>query len=70
MVLTPVLLAFPAGSDGNQSTCSVEDLGSIPGLGRFPGEGHGDPLQYLAWRIPWRDKPGLQPMGLQRVGYD
>ena len=70
MLSTPVFLGFPAGSDAKQSTCSMEDLGSIPGLGRFPGEGHGDPLQYLAWRIPWTDKPGLQPMQLQRVRYD
>ena len=34
------------GSAGKESTCSVEDLGSIPGLGRSPGEGKGYPLQY------------------------
>ena len=37
---------FPGGSDSKESTCSVGDLGSIPGLGRSPGGGHGDPLQY------------------------
>ena len=42
---TPVFLGFPHGSDGKESTCYVEDLGSIPGLGRSPGEGHGNPLQ-------------------------
>ena len=36
---------FPGGSDGKESACSVEDLGSIPGLGRSPGEGNGNPLQ-------------------------
>ena len=38
--------SFPCGSAGKESTCSVGDLGSIPGLGRFPGEGKGYPLQY------------------------
>ena len=38
--------AFPGGSDGKQSACNVGDLGSIPGLGRFPGKGKGYPLQY------------------------
>ena len=39
------LLGFPGGSDGNESTCNAGDLGSIPGLGRSPGGGHGSPLQ-------------------------
>ena len=44
---TLVFLGFPGGSDGNESACNVRDLGSIPGLGRFPGEGNGCyPLQY------------------------
>ena len=34
------------GSDGKESACNVGHLGSIPGLGRFPGEGNGYPLQY------------------------
>ena len=33
-------------ADGKESACSADDLGSIPGLGRFPGEGNGNPLQY------------------------
>ena len=36
---------FPGGSADKESACNVGDLGSIPGLGRFPVEGHGDPLQ-------------------------
>ena len=40
------LWGFPGGSDGKASACNVEDPGSIPGLGRSPGEGHGYPLQY------------------------
>ena len=37
---------FPAGSDSKESTYNAEDLGSIPGLGRSPGEGNGYALQY------------------------
>ena len=37
---------FPGGSDGKTSVCSAGDPGSIPGLGRSPGEGNGSPLQY------------------------
>ena len=42
---------FPGGSDGRASVYNVRDLGSIPGLGRFPGEGNGNPLQYF---LPWK----------------
>ena len=41
-----MLLGFPGGSDDKESACNVGDLGSIPRLGRFPGGGHGNPLQY------------------------
>ena len=37
---------FPGGSDGKKSTSSVGDLDLIPGLGRSPGGGHGNSLQY------------------------
>ena len=37
---------FLGGSDGKESACNVEDLGSIPALGRFPGEGNGNPIQH------------------------
>ena len=42
----PYILGFPGGSDCKESTCNAGDLGSIPGLGRSPGGGHGNPLQY------------------------
>ena len=42
---TPVFLGFPGGSDGKESACNVGNLGSVPQLGRSPGEGHGNPLQ-------------------------
>ena len=38
-----MFLDFPGGSDGKESACNVGNLGSIPGLGRFPGEGNGQP---------------------------
>ena len=43
---TAVFLGFPGGSNGKESACNAGDLGSIPGLGRSPGEGKGYPLQY------------------------
>ena len=43
---TPVFLGFPVGSPGKESARSAGDLGSIPGLGRSPGEEKGYPLQY------------------------
>ena len=39
-------MGFPGGSAGKEPTCNAEDLGSIPGLGRSPGEGNSYPLQY------------------------
>ena len=45
-------MGFPSGSDGKESACNVEDLGSIPGLGRSPGGGHGNPLQYSCLENP------------------
>ena len=39
-------MGFPSSSDGKMSACSARDLGSIPGLGRSPGEGNGNPFQY------------------------
>ena len=40
-------LGFLGCSDGKASACNAGDLGSIPGLGRSPGEGNGNPLQYF-----------------------
>ena len=39
-------MGFPCGSAGKESACNARDMGSIPGLGRSPGEGNGYPLQY------------------------
>ena len=55
--------AWPSGSDCKESACHVGDLGSIPGLGRSPGEGHDS---ILAWTIPWTEEPDKpQSMGSQ-----
>ena len=51
------MLGFPDSSAGKESSCNAGDLGSIPGLGRSPGEGKGYPLQYS----------GLENSGSQRV---
>ena len=62
---------FPGGSGGKASACNAGDLGSIPGLGRSPGEGKGNPLQYSCRENPMYGEPGrLQYMGSQRVGHD
>ena len=45
-------LGFPGGSEDEASACSVEDPSSIPGLGRSPGEGNGNPLQYSCLENP------------------
>ena len=41
-----MFMGFPGGLDGKESACNMGELGSIPGLGRFPGEGNSYPLQY------------------------
>ena len=43
---------FPGGSDGKESACKAGDLGLIPGSGRSPGEGNGNPLQYSCLENP------------------
>ena len=47
-----MLQGFPGGSGGKESACNVGDLGSILGVGRFPGEGNGNPLQYSCLENP------------------
>ena len=51
---------FPGSSEVKASAYNAGELGLIPGLGRCPGEGNSNPLQYssiLAWKIPWREEP-------------
>ena len=56
-------MGIPGGSAGKESTCNEGDLGSIPGLGRFPAGGHGNPLQYSYWENPYgqRSLVGYSP---------
>ena len=54
-------LGFPDGSAGKESACSVGDPGSISGLGRSPGGGHGNPLQYSYLENPM-DREAWQAM--------
>ena len=64
-------MGFLGGSDGKESTCNVGDLGLIPGLGRCPGEGNGNPLQYSCLENSRTEEPGrLQSMGSQRIVHD
>ena len=53
------------GSDGKESACKVGDLGSIPGLGRYAGGGHGNPLQCSCLENPrgQRSLVGYSPWG-------
>jgi len=62
---------FYAGSYCKESACSAGDKGSIPGLGRSPEEGNGNPHQYSCLENPIdRGAFGLQSMGSQRVRHD
>ena len=62
-------MQVPGGSDGKQFACNVGDLGLIPGLGRSPGGGYGNPLQYSCLENPHGQK-GLgaySPCGLTKL---
>ena len=51
------------------NTGDIRDVGSIPGLGRFPEEGVATHSSILVWRIPWTEEPGgFQSIELQRAG--
>ena len=62
---------FPGGSDGKASVYNSGDLGLIPGLGRSPGEGNGNPLQDCCLENP-RDRGAWRAVvhGTQRVGHN
>ena len=57
---------FPGDSDCKDFACNAGDPGSVPGLGRSPGERMTSHSSVLAWRIPWTE----ESMGLQRAGHD
>ena len=56
------------GSVVKNIAANTGDLGSIPGLGRSPGEENSNPLQYSCLKNSWTEEPGYSPWGLQRVG--
>ena len=62
-------MGFPGGSDGKESAFNAGDtraVGSIPGLGRFPGGGHGNQIHYSCWENPMDKGPG----GRESMGSD
>ena len=62
---------LPGGSDGKGSACNAGNMGSIPGSGRSPGEGHGHPLQYswvfLVAQVV-RNLPAIQEIWVRSMG--
>ena len=69
-----MLWGFSGNSDGKVSACNAGDLGSIPGSGRSPGEGNGNPPQYSCLENSMKEEPGglkeSLSMGSQRVGHN
>ena len=62
-------MGFPGGSDSEESACNMGDLDLIPGLGRSPGGGHGNPLQYFCLENPHeqRSLAGYSPLGHKKL---
>ena len=60
--MVPVVKNPPANAG------DTRDAGSVPGLGRSHGGGHGNHSSILAWRIPWKEEPGAE--GHKRVRHD
>ena len=69
-LLYRVFQDFPSGSDGKASVYNAGDLGSIPGSGRFSGEGNGKPLQYSCLENPMTEElgAGYCPWGHKEPG--
>ena len=69
-----IISGFPGGTVVKNPSVNAGDSrepGLIPGSGRSPGEGNGNPLQYSCWETPWTEEPdGLQFKGSQRVRYN
>ena len=64
-------MGFPDGSVVKITPADAGDAGWNPGSERSAGEGNGNPLQYLSWKISWTEEPGgLQFTGSQRVRHD
>ena len=52
------MLGFPGDSEGKESASNAGDPGSVPQLGRYPGEGNSNPLQDSCLENPWTEDPG------------
>ena len=64
-------MGFSDGSGVKNPPANAAGTGSIPGLGRSPGEGNATHSSVLVWEIPWTEEPsGLQSMRSQRVRHD
>ena len=66
-------MGFPDSSVGKESTCNAGDLGSIPGLGRSPGEGTGYPLQYSGASLVVqliKNLPAMQETWVRSLGWE
>ena len=57
-ILIALETGFPGGSNSKEPACNAGDLGSLSGLGRFPGEEMGTHSSIFAWRILWREESG------------
>ena len=68
-LLLGIYPGFPGGLDSKESACNAEDLGLIPGLGRHPGGGHGNPLQHSCLENPQgrRSLASYSPWGLKEL---
>ena len=69
------ILRQPGGSDGKESACSARDPGSVPGLGRSPGEGNGYPLQYSGLENSMvaqtvKNPPAMRQTWVQSLGWE
>ena len=66
--LLATMLGFPGGASGKETSYhagDIRDVGSIPGSGRSPGGGHGNPLKYSCLENSWTEEPGgLQSMNV------
>ena len=65
-----IFMGSPGGSAGKESACNVGDLGWIPGLGKFPGGGYDNPLQYSCLENPMDRGAWCVTMGSQRDRHD
>ena len=67
------LMSFPGGSDGKESACNVGHLGAIPGMGRYPGEGTGYPLQnswaFLVAQLI-KNPPAMRETWVRSLGWE